>query len=343
MSLQRGTYGIEYDERSGAPFRVSRLIVALLPVAAVVALFARGCRNGEETEPDDGGTAGQARYRLAESETPRERPSLWSSLFRRGKPAAAGTVPAPVSGWRTAGVTPPPEALVQSPEIRRLLEQAGACVEEDDLAGARRFLREILLRRDADGVRAFAEREIGRLNVKLLFADRPMPEKIRHRVAAGDVVSRLAKQYGNTPELILRANGIDRPDRLRVGREIWVLDAPVFELTVYKGGGSAVLTLNGHFFKRYPLRVGTPVKAPSGTYALRVRTVLPVPRAPSGGAWRLTLAATGATPEVPGLALHGGADGTGASSADGRIRFADADITELGVLLPVGAAVNIAE
>lgn len=333
MSLQRGTYGIEYDERSGTSFRVSRLIVALLPVVAVVVLFARGCRNEGETESDDGKTVGPTHYRLAESETPHERPSLWSSLFQREKPSDAGTAPEPVSGWRTAGVTPPPETLVQSPEIRRLLEQAGACVEEDDLVGARRFLREILLRRDADSVRAFAEREIGRLNIKLLFADRPMPEKVKHRVASGEVVSRLAKRYGNTPELILKANGIDRPERLRIGREIWVLDAPVFELTVYKNGGSAVLTLNGSFFKRYPLLGGIPVKAPSGTYALRGKVAL-------DGVWRIMLAATGATPEAEGLALHGGAD---TPATDDRIRFATSDIEELSVLLPVGAAVNIAE
>ena len=63
-----------------------------------------------------------------------------------------------------------------------------------------------------------------------------------------------------------------------------------------------------------------------------------------GTCW-LGLAATGDTPEVSGFGLHGtwSESALGRQVDAGRIRFANADIDELYVLLPVGATVNVTE
>ena len=161
------------------------------------------------------------------------------------------------------------QANTQSPEVKRLFEAAARHEAADDLVNARLVLNQILLRKDAEDVRFFIERKIGNINTVLVFGDRPMPEKTRHQIAPGDLVGKLAKRYGNTQDFLLRANGIDQPNRLRIGREIWVLENPAFEMTVFKKAANAVLTLNGQFFKRYETVAGTPPDMPAGTYAVR--------------------------------------------------------------------------
>ena len=370
MSLQRGSYGIEYDERQSSSVRKFWLLVALIPVAALAFLFVRGC--GDE-HPDallaDNGIGSNRRYAaVPEVKAVRARPSLvkhfwtswWSSPERTQETASAAPVPpGKESGWRGSKAAPPsgPAAKVQSPEVKQLLDQSAAREAEDDRVGARLILQQVLVRRDADDVRAFAERKIGSLNTALVFSDAPMPEKLKHRVAAGDLISKLAKQYGCTQEYILKVNGIEKPELLRIGREIWVLKNPAFELIVFKRNNSAVLTLNNQFFKRYTIGTGKPESVPGGTYAIRGKVKKPVyqtadngevafgnPQNVLGTRW-IALAATGATPEAKGFGLHGtwNESTLGRQVDAGRVRFRNADIEELCTLLIDGTPVNIAE
>ena len=370
MSLQRGSYGIEYDERQSSSVRKVWMWVGLIPVAALAFLFVRGC---DHERPDavltDDGVGRNRRYAAApEVKAERERPSIVTYFLKaRGQPKGAAApkksvpaeAPAKESGWRGAKAAPPsgPAAQVQSQEVRQLLGQAATREAEDDRVGARLILQRVLVRRDADDVRAFAERKIGSLNTALVFADLAMPEKVRHRVVAGDLIGKLAKQYGCTPEYMLKVNGIDKPELLRIGREIWVLKNPAFELTVFKRNNSAVLTLNSQFFKRYTIGVGKSESVPGGTYAIRSKVKRPAyqtadsgevafgnPQNVLGTRW-IALAATGTTPEAQGFGLHGtwNESTLGRQVDAGRVRFRNADIEELCTLLLDGTPVNIAE
>lgn len=365
MSLQRGSFGIEFDERQGFPYRKLWWSVVLIPVVSVAVLFVRGCPGDATPDALDEDPAHAARYDAPEVKAERERPSLFRHFFQkwtRSPPAdksdAAPAAPLQGDGWMASTAQQPlPGAKNQSAEVKRLLEQAAAKEVEDDLVGARLVFRQLLVRKDAEEVRPFVERKIGTLNKALVFTDRPMPEKAKHRIASGDLVGKLSKRYGCTQDYLLRANGIDKPELLRIGREIWVLTNPVFELTVFKKGGSAVLTLNGQFFKRYPIGAGKPEECPSGTYTVRSRVKKPVYRSPEhgevpfgnsknilGSCW-ISLTATGETSEAPGFGLHGtwNESTLGRPSDAGRIRFRNADIEELYTLLPAGSLVNVTE
>jgi LysM repeat protein len=277
MSLQRGTYGIEFDEQQGSPFRRLWIPAALVLAVALPLLFFRSCggRDGRDDVTDE--EPGQTRYRVPEVEARRERPSLWRHFLKRGGGADApahaqaggGTGGAYAPGGQEADGDARAAFKVQSPEVRRLLERVAEHEGADDPVNARLVLHQLLLRKDAEDVRAFIERKIGTINTALVFGDRPMPEKTRHPVVAGDLIGKLAKRYGNTEAYLLKANGIDRPDRLRIGREIWVLRNPVFELAVFPKTSSAVLTLDGQFFKRYETGLGAPSDVPAGTYTVR--------------------------------------------------------------------------
>ncbi len=367
MSLQRGSYGIEFDERHGFPVQKLWWAAAWVPLAALGFVFVRGCSGDKPASAATEDPALAARFDAPEVRADRERPSLFKHLFQRGEKqapaAAAGTERAadeasPMAGWASSAAGKTPQDLkIQSPEVKRLLGQAAALEAEDDLVGARLLYRRLLVMKDAEEIRAFVERKIGEINITLLFSNRPSPEKARHRIVSGDLVSRLAKRYGSTQEYLLKANGIDKPSLLRIGREIWVLAKPAFELTVFKRGGTAVLTLNGQFFKRYAIGVGKPGESPNGTYVVQSRVRKPAYRSPGhgevpygnpanilGAAW-IGLAPSGETPDAVGFGLHGtwNESSLGRPADEGRIRFRNADIEELCTLLPAGALVNVTE
>lgn len=368
MALQRGSYGIEFDERPGLPFGKFWGVAALVLLGVLGTVFFRGCADEPAAESAAEGGVGQTRYRLPEEaqKAAPERLSLWRHFLSSRQKAATAeaegqAAAAPVAG-HAGGVASTDAkgaalAKVQSPEVRKLLDKAAEYESADDWVNARLVLQEVRLRPDADEVRAFVERKIGGLNTALVFGDRAMPEKARHRIAAGDLIGKLAKRYGNTQDYLLKANGIDKPELLRIGREIWVLQTPVFELTVFKRASSAVLTLNGQFFKRYEIGLCKSEYAPAGTYLIRNRVKKPSYRTPQHGEvefgnpqnilgtrW-VTLSATGETPEVKGLGLHGTWNDAllGRTSDEGRIRFSNADIEELCTLMTDGSAVTLAE
>lgn len=365
MSLQRGSFGIEFDDRPGFPYQKLWWTAVLIPLIALPLLFFRGCQcdRGPLEVTDD--LAPPTNQEVSELKAVRPRPSVlehfrqsWWKAPADDKHKRQAADAAEKESWMDAlPSTLLPSVQKQSPEVRRLLAQVTGCEAADDLVGARRLFRGLLVRSDAEELRAFVERRIGEINVALLYADRPSPEKVRHRVEAGDLVERLTRQYGNTQEYLLKANGIEKPERLRIGREIWVLKNPVFELTVFKAAGTSVLTLNGRFFKRYPSGVGKPAESPNGIYVVRSRVRKPAspspehgeaepdaPRSRPGSFW-ISLGATGDTPETEGLGLHGtwNESTLGRQVDAGRIRFSNADIEELYTLLPAGTVVNITE
>jgi len=360
MALQRGSYGIEFDERPGLPIGKLWGIVALILVVVLGVFFFRGCGEESSSQPVSDNGLGQTRYALPEEKAAEERPSLWRHFLDSRRKADSGEAAA-----NDAPQTPPPDGAkrqdstpkIQSPEVRKLLDQAAQYESADDLVKTRLVLQEVRLRPDAEDVRAFVERKLGTLNTALAFGDRAMPEKARHRIVSGDLIGKLAKRYGCTQDYLLRANGIDKPELLRIGREIWVLKEPVFELTVFRRASCAVLTLNGQFFKRYEVGFCKPEHAPAGTYLIRNRVKKPVyrtsrqgevpfghPQNILGTRW-VTLTATGDTPAVKGLGLHGTWNDAllGRPSDEGRVRFSNADIEEICTLMPDGSAVNIAE
>lgn len=367
MSLQRGSFGIEFDENTGFPYQRLWWAVLLIPLGALILVFGRGCASKPAPLPDDG-SGSDVRFTAPQpAEATRRRPSLLTHYFQsrtnaesRAAVKRAEKVQAEAESAAGLASQPDPASLaslkVRSHEVKRLLSEAATCEAADDLVGTRQALRRVLVMKEAEEIRAFIERRLGAINTTLLFGDRPMPEKARHAVVAGDRISKLAKKYGCTQEFLLRANGIERPEQLRVGRDIWALAQPVFELTVLKRSGTAVLTLNGRFFKRYAVGVGKLAEAPTGTFAVQNRVREPVyvtaehGEIPFGnpdnilGTCQLTLAPLEGSAPAPGLSLHGTWDESslGRISGPGRLRFRNADIDELYVLLGSGTVVNVA-
>ncbi len=198
------------------------------------------------------------------------------------------------------------------------------------------------------------EENLGAVNVALATTAVPSPTKVAHVVADGDTLGRLANRYVCPITLIKKINNLPG-DSIRSGRTLYILDHPKFEFFVSKGSNTMLVTLNGEFFKRYPVSVGEGGKTPSGTFEITEKeenpTWYPAGRAPIpfgqpgnilGSRW-MRLEATGHTARVAGIGIHGTTDPSsiGRATSDGCIRMRNEDVEEIFLMIPLNPHVPV--
>lgn len=360
MSLERGTYGIEYDGRRRNSGGKLWVLSVLIPLAAVI-LVLRGCiasrsdgvYSGDDTSIDDS--------TIPAVQVERERPSItahfinaWRRKFRGeplvgSEPSASdeidsGTEESGADLMQESAASVKVAADVKIPvEVERLLKRSEELVQGGDFVSARMILEKLRLRPEAAAVRELIEKRIGEINITLILSDKPMPGKLLYKIKSGDLISRLARKYRNTEEYIIRVNGIEHPEKIRIGQELWVLDNPIFELMIDKSDFRAVLLFNHRFFKVYTVGLGAPGSVPAGTYTVRSRSTKVSSMRKE--LYRIMLRSADGTAEVTGFVLHGAENESrlGRVSQEGSVMFSPGAIEELYVLLPAGSTVTIVE
>jgi hypothetical protein len=357
MSLERGTYGIEYDGNQRGSGGRLWLLTLLLPVVVII-LVLRGCQGGGSVYRGDDAVPDE---RLPpEVEVKRERPSLavhfidaWKRKFSGERPAESSASGAPGTEDGQTGAESADGGIRRSErtvaaagisdEVGRLLARSDELRTGGNLVSARMILEKLRLRPEAEGVRPLIETRIGEINSELVFADKAMPGKLRHTIERGDLVSRLSRRYGNTQEYILRVNAIDRPERIRIGQELWLLDNPIFELMIDKSDRRAVLLLNHRFFKVYSVGLGAGDAVPAGGYAVHSRLEDPERRQGSGFSIALRPLADDAAITALRMRAASNLSDVGRTTATDGILFAPVEMEELYVLLPAGSTVTVVE
>ena len=354
MSLERGTYGIEYDGNRRNSGGKLWLLPVLIPLVIVI-LVLRGCYGGKS----------EGVYSTPTEEPPapdlkveRERPSImvhfvesWHRKFRGKKISDSEEIVVNEDSGRSAAVSD--EKVVKSEttersrgakipvEVERLMKRADELEQGGDFVSARMILEKLRLRPGAEVVRGLIEKRIGEINIALVLSGKPMPGKLLHKIKAGDLISRLARKHKNTQEYIMRVNSIDNPAKIRIGQELWVLDNPIFELMIDKSDFKAVLLFNHRFFKVYTIGVGDTTGVPTGSYIVSSRgTSVNNLREEI---YRVALKAGGDTPAVRNFWMRAADNESllGRQTAGDGILFSASEAEELYVLLPAGATVTI--
>ena len=307
MALARGKYGIEYnpnpvnDGSSGLGWIVvTVVIVAFVSLAwTLVGRFMSSDESPVEeiciNPPEPPAVA-----------TVRPEPSPETPAAVEPEPAP----PPPAKPAPTVEPVPPAESkvtttLVNRPvKVRNLLMRLEEAEKRRDVEMAVttiETLRALPGSPAADLDDALARR-LGKLNVKRLFALRNAQWVRTVTVKRGDSASRIAAENGATLASLAKLNG-GNVDKVVLGKPVYVMNHPRFNLVIHRRLRTADLSLNGKFFKRYDLQGD--VTGKEGVYSLPSRT---------RNFWR-TL----------GLA------------------FKPADVAELEMLLPSGTSVLVSE
>ena len=238
MAFERGRFGVEYDPRQREREQESSglgWVFALVAVVAVVSfVWTRFVRpDGEEGDPQ------------VVAQTP--------------EPAVSPPSPPPQPQEATTLPQPPPPAdttsIAKRPvKVRNLLMRLDEAERRRDIDMAVSTIEQLraLPGSPAADLDDSLARRLGVLNVKRLFELKNAQWVKTVVVKRGDAASRIAAENGSTLASLARLNG-GSVDKIAVGRKLYVMDHPRFNLVIRRRTRTADLSLNGKFFRRYDL------------------------------------------------------------------------------------------
>ena len=267
MALARGKYGVEYnprqmdDDSSGLGWIVA--VVALVAFVSLVWTLVGRFRQADDRPVDP---EPLPRETVSDRPPAPERPDASPP-----PPPATNAVPKP------AVVLPPLEqrmtsAIEKRPvKLRNLLMRLEEAEKRHDVEMAVTTIEAIraLPGSPAADLDDSLARRLGKLNLARLFVQKNAQWVKEVTVKRGDSASRIAAENGSTLASLAKLNG-GKVDKVVLGRKLFVMNHPRFNLVIHRRPRTADLSLNGKFFKRYDLIGG--VTGKEGAYELPQRT-----------------------------------------------------------------------
>ena len=256
----------------------------------------------------------------------------------KGRPKASVGSPSPQQA----------EASASQPASARLLfAQAQRAQAEGSLSEAKHLYTQVLQHPSGGELAASAQERLGQVNLKLLLSPTVTPDAQVYEVQSGDTLSKIAKKFQTTAELIQITNGLTS-DRIRPYQRLKVVKAS-FSVVVDKSQNTVTLKQGEEVLKVYRCSTGLGGITPVGTFRIANRIIDPPWYSPQGvipsGDPRNILGTRWLGFDLPGYGIHGTTDPTsiGKAVTQGCVRLNNADVEELFPLLAEGTTVTIVE
>ena len=189
------------------------------------------------------------------------------------------------------------------------------------------------------------QKKVESLNIKLLFSSAITERSILYEIKPGDTLTKIAKEYKTTTDLIMKSNNLS-DDKILPGRKIKVWTAP-FGIAVDKSQNILILKTDEEIIKTYIVSTGTNNSTPTGSFKIvnklqnppwyKAGAIVP-PDSPEnilGTRWLGF--------DSPGYGIHGTTDpqSLGRQVTKGCVRMSNTEVEELYTIVPVGTEVNI--
>jgi len=243
------------------------------------------------------------------------------------------------------------EAAVEDPDSDALgkayFELAGAYEKKQDTVKARDIYRIILRKyQNVDNI-SEAQEGLSRLNMEILFSPIITDEDVLYEVEPGDTLSRIAKRFKTTVDLIKEANSLES-DTIHANSGLKVSTAK-YKILVDKSQNLLTLLSGDDIFKVYRVSTGENNSTPVGQFKITEKIkdppwhkdgkVIP-PEDPAnilGSRWMGI--------SEPGYGIHGTKEpeSVGQQATKGCVRMFNSDVEELYKIIPVGTEVTIVD
>ncbi len=253
--------------------------------------------------------------------------------------------------------TPPADSGSTSPEAQELIDKANELRGQGKIIAARDLLNHTLDLKLSSVVRAAVKERMAILAETWLFGrDVYDTDKLTsyYLVQPGDLLSVIARRYKVPYELLMRINGIERPELLRAGVKIKVVEGP-FNAVIYKNSYTMDLYLQNVYVKTYRVGLGkNEYDTPTGRWLVKQggKLIRPkwtdpdtgkvyvgsAPDYPLGSRWIALDGLDGKAVGRTGFAIHGTKEPEtiGTRSSRGCIRLHNGDVIEVYELLQEG-------
>lgn len=229
-----------------------------------------------------------------------------------------------------------------------LFDQARKAVDAGDLVAARDVYQKIIESFPASGKIAKAQSSLEDLNVRIIFSALPSKDSQTYVVAKGDTLTRIAKKFGTTPDLIMRANNL-KSSAIRIGQKLKVNTAK-FSIVVDKSQNILTLKSGQDVVKTYRVSTGNNSCTPVGTFKIINKITNPTwykepgvvippqdPKNVLGSRW------LGISKQSYGIHGTTQPESIGSSVTEGCVRMINAEVEELYILVPEGTEVVITD
>ncbi|MEE8317978.1 MAG: L,D-transpeptidase family protein, partial [Candidatus Omnitrophota bacterium] len=227
-------------------------------------------------------------------------------------------------------------------ELARSYEKKG------DIVKARDIYTLILNRyQDVENILEVQE-DLGRLNTKILFSRVVTDEDVLYEISPGDTLSKIAKRFGTTVDLIKASNSL-KSDTIRANSKLKVSRARYKILIDKSQNLLMLLSRDNEIIKVYQVSTGKNNSTPVGGFKIVEKIkdppwhkdgeVIPTedPKNILGSRW-LGLS-------EPGYGIHGTKDpeSVGQHVTEGCVRMFNSDVEELFTIVPRGTDVVIVD
>jgi len=227
-----------------------------------------------------------------------------------------------------------------------VIPQAQELLSQGSYAEAKKLYQDALptLETKPDQFRQ-AQKQIEDINMQSLLSGAIDENSREYIVKPGDSLTRIAKNFGTTIELIKKINGLDS-DILRVGQRLKVVTAR-FSIFIDKSRNILQLKKGDEVFKTYIVSTGKDNSSPVGTFKIANKLVDPIwfksgavipPGSPDnilGPRWMGF--------DLKGYGIHGTTepDKLGQQVSLGCVRMLNDELIELYDIVPTGTEVVI--
>lgn len=247
---------------------------------------------------------------------------------------------------------------------KKLVLDATNDIKNGKIIAARIKLNEALRLPLESSQRDAIKAKLTQLSDVWLFSDKVLPDDnlcSYYKVQSGDLMSTIGKKHNIPWELLLKLNDIGRPENLRAGARIKVVNGP-FNAIIYKDTFTMDLYLQRTYVKSYRVGLGMIGKAtPSGMWLVKNDKLITPnwtdqetgkvfdatdPDYPLGKRWIGLKGLSGNAKGKSGFALHGTKepDSIGTRCSRGCVRLLNTEILEVyDLMTPNQSQVQIKE
>ena len=253
-----------------------------------------------------------------------------------------------VVNYSFAGSTPEVEKKISPSLSQRLYDESHVLIKNHEFLKAQEILQKIL--NDDPGFENIeaVQKDIESLNLGIIFSDVQTPQTISYKVHPQDTLTKLARKFHTTIDLIKKRNHLDF-DIIQTGQKLSIYNSP-FNILIDKSDNILMLKNGEKILKVYPVSTGKETTTtPIGEFTIKDRLIDPVwfhhgivvpPGTPKNFLGTRWLGFN-----IPKYGIHGTVEPEliGKSVSGGCVRMRNSDVEELYILIPEGTKVVIQE
>ncbi len=228
------------------------------------------------------------------------------------------------------------------------LKAAADYEKKGDLLKSREAVQKVMEKYPGSGNVSKTQEALDNLNIKLLFSSALTPDSFYYEVQKGDTLTKIAKKFNTTTELISKANRLSDAN-IKIGKKLKISKAK-FSITVDKSQNILTLKADQDIVKTYRVSTGKDSCTPVGTFKVTNKLIDP-PWYPSAGGMipakdpKNVLGSRWIGLSKQGYGIHGTIEpeSIGKSVTEGCVRMKNAEVEELYSIIPVGTEVVIVD